>query len=108
MVDEKGNVLKNMDGNYLIQTSNKEIKVNVNGSETAIMSGAVSDVVCNWKEAYRNGKTVLNGELEDESGDIKHVEMTIEGKDGKIEIVAKAKERPNSVIRMVVDKYEEK
>ncbi|MBD0285870.1 MAG: hypothetical protein ICV79_10665 [Flavisolibacter sp.] len=41
---------------------------------------------CNWKEAFKNGKTTFTSELFKLNGESRNASITIEGIDGKISI----------------------
>ena len=78
------------------------------GGEENKMSGPVKSVVCNWKTAFKEGKTVIKAILTDRSGDAKDVTITIEGKDGKVTLLAEVDEMPDHKIKVTLDKFEEK
>lgn len=89
-----------------ITTSTITITQNGNGAEA--LTGKIKDIKCAWKVPFKEGKTVIRTELADASGDIKDAAITIEGKNGKITVLAEAKERPDQKMRLEVDKFEAK
>ena len=46
--------------------------------------------------------------LSDPTGDAKDVTITIEGKDGKVTLLAEVDEMPDHKIKLTLDKFEEK
>jgi|tagenome__1003787_1003787.scaffolds.fasta_scaffold14817157_1 hypothetical protein len=71
------------------------------------MEGTLEEQTCDWKESFKNGKTIIKTDLVDPHRDVKYAILTIEGKDGKITIIAKAEERPNEMIKLIVSDYTE-
>jgi uncharacterized protein GlcG (DUF336 family) len=72
------------------------------------MSGPVKSTSCNWKIPFKEGKTVVRATLTDASSDSKNVTITIEGKEGKLTLLAEVDDEPNHKIRVAIDKFEEK
>lgn len=108
MVNQKGEVLGSKDGTTVIEITRKSVSLTFNGDEKTTLAGEIKEEKCHWSEPFKNGKSVIKAVLEDASGDVKHVTLTIEGKDGKITITGDAEERPNERIKFDVDKYEVK
>lgn len=108
MVDKSGKVLESRQDTAMIEVTKTDVKISFNNDDRATLTGHIDQQTCNWAEPYKNGKTVIKTVLEDVSGDLKHVVLTIEGKDGKITIIGEAQERPNENVQFVVDKVEQK
>ena len=72
------------------------------------LTGKVKSTVCNWKEAFKEGKTTLNVTLNNDNGESRDFAITVEGKDGKIALWAESKEEPDDRIKLDIDKFEEK
>lgn len=72
------------------------------------MDGQISSTTCDWKIAYKEGKTVIKTLLNGENGQSMTTTITIEGKGGKVSLLAEFEESPDVKIRLVVDKFEEK
>jgi hypothetical protein len=51
---------------------------------------------------------VIKTDLVDPSGEEKQATITIEAKDGKVTLLAEAKERPDEKMRLEVSSFEEK
>lgn len=108
MVDSAGNVSKSKTAAVLIEQTPETIRFSYDGDPNSVMEGPVENVVCNWKEPYKSGKTTFNADMIDPKGESKHAKFVIEAIDGKIVITGAADERPNQILRIKVDRYEEK
>jgi len=106
MVNQKGEVLGSKDGTTVIEITKKSVSLTFNGDEKTTLAGEIKEEKCEWGEPFKNGKSIIKAVLEDAGGDVKHVTLTIEAKDGKITITGDAEERPNERIKFDVDKYE--
>lgn len=71
-------------------------------------SGPFKYESCTWKDAFKNGKSVLKSTLVNQNGQSTPVTLTIEGKDGKITLLVQLDDSPDRQIRVTVDKFEEK
>jgi len=74
---------------------------------TDSIHGQISNVTCNWKEPFKNGKITIECNITGKDNDMGDATVTIEAVEGKINILISAKARPGQIIRVVVDKYEE-
>lgn len=83
-LDTSGNVEHEDDNAVVIQTNSKEVIITPNNNEDEAIHGDVKELVCDWKEAFKNGKTSFKSSLKDPRGDEKNGTVVIEGKDGKI------------------------
>jgi hypothetical protein len=72
------------------------------------MDGTISSITCDWKTAFKEGKTVIKTTLNGENGRTMTGTLTIEGKDGKLYLTAEFEEMPDTKIRVTVDSFEEK
>lgn len=91
----------------VFETSEKGFTGTQEGNEDDQLHGALKSAKCDWKEAYVNGKIVMICDITDAHETVENATVTIEAKDGKITIILHAKEYPNRIIRLPVDKYEE-
>ena len=106
-LDASGNVQRTVDESTTIEYNDSVIVITT-GAEGQEMRGIVKSIACEWKTPYKEGKTVIKGPIADPRGDVKNLTITIEGKDGKLLLLAEAEERPERKIRIVIDKFEEK
>ena len=102
------NVLeRTVDENTTIEVSKSVITIKP-GSEENKMTGPIKSTTCEWKQAFKEGKTVIKATITDPGGDTKDVTITIEGKDGKLTLMAQLDDDANKKIRVAIDKFEEK
>ena len=71
------------------------------------MEGTVNSITCDWKTPYKEGKTVIKTILKAGDGQAMTTTITIEGKDGKLIMLAEFEEMPDMKIRLTLDKFEE-
>ena len=71
------------------------------------MKGTITFDSCVWSIPYKKGKTIIKTKLTDESGDTKNATITIEGKEGKLNLVMEAEEMPDKKIRVPIDIFQE-
>jgi len=108
MVDSAGNISKTKTASVLIEQTPESIRFSYDGDPNSVMEGNIQNHVCNWKEPYKSGKSTFTADMIDPRGESKHAKFVIEAIDGKIVITGAADERPNQILRIKVDRYEEK
>jgi hypothetical protein len=106
MVDENGNVVDTKEGKIVITTDAKTIRFEIQESENETAEGAVSESTCEWKEAFKNGKTTYKASMTGRNGDSQNASFTIEGKDGKVKLTLELEKLGGKKIIINVDKYE--
>ena len=99
---------RSRDEKIVIDITTATITITPNGNAADAMTGKVKEVQCEWKVPFREGKTVIKTDLVDKSGDVKDATITIEGKKGKITLLAEAKERPDQKMQLEVNRFEPK
>ena len=97
-----------VDEKTVIETNNKGEITITPGEETNKMTGTIKSDTCSWKTPFTEGKSIIKALITDEHGDAKNVTLTIEGKEGKITLLAEVDEMPGKKIRVTADKFEEK
>lgn len=108
VVDSLGNVQRTKTGYVSVECSKTHIKMIFNGDANSLMTGEIKDMVCNWKEPFKSGKTTFTTDLLNPEGETKHASFTIEGVEGRIVITGRADYKPNELLQINVEKYEEK
>lgn len=106
-LDEKWVVQRSVDEKSTIEISKSELII-IPGSEENKMSGTIKSSDCNWKVPFKEGKTIIKATLVEQSGDTKNVTITIEGKEGKLTLLAEVDDMPERKVRVAIDKFEEK
>lgn len=105
--NSKGEVQRAMQDKVTVEVSSKGIIFNHNDDPNDKMEGTIKAASCNWTEAFKNGKTVIKTELSEGHGDIHDGTVTIEGKDGIVTITLELEDKPDMIIKVYVDKFEE-
>src|ERR1022692_1228826 len=105
-LDGSGVLQNTISEKTIIEITKSEITVTP--GEDASATGTIKSDSCNWKVPFKEGKTIIKAVMTDEGGDIKHVTFTIEGKDGKITLLADVEELINRKIRLTADTFREK
>lgn len=71
------------------------------------LHGVLKSIDCSgWKEPFKNGIITMVADIEGKEETVSGT-ITIEAIEGKITITMRVKERPDHILRLVVDKYEE-
>jgi hypothetical protein len=105
-LDSTGNIQRVEPEKSTVEITGKDIVV-IPGSEENMMKGKVRYTECNWKVPFKEGRMIIKTDLE-RNGESRATTITIEGKDGKVTFIAKADDVPNRLIRLTLDKFEEK
>lgn len=108
MLDSGLNVQDTKDVNATFLTSPTGILIHKSENQNDDMTGTISKLTCNWAQPYKNGKVVIISDIHDEHEDLVGITITIEAVNGKITKLMHAVEYPDKLIRLLVDKYEEK
>ncbi|HET9824545.1 MAG TPA: hypothetical protein VFP87_04390 [Chitinophagaceae bacterium] len=87
-----------------IETTPGHITVTMNDD---VIEGDIKEVTCAWKEAYKNGATSFKSLMAKSNGETRNATVTIEGKDGKIDILVEVENAEGKKMRLLVDNYKE-
>lgn len=101
-LNDKGEVEKTADEQTIVTLSKTEITITPGDH---MMNGSVTEYTCNWTTPFKEGKTTLKALLTDGNNDL-HVNITIEGKDGKVTLTFTADEMPGKKIQVVANTFE--
>ena len=96
-VDEKSSVEFDSTG-LIIITANGDQK----------MKGTIKMDSCNWKTPFKEGKLIFKSTITRDGGDLMEATITIEGKNGVVTLYFESPQSPDTKIRVVADKFEEK
>lgn len=108
VVDSLGNVQRSKTGFVEVEQTRTHIKLIFDGDPNSLLTGDIVDLACSWKEPFKSGKTTFTTDLLDHQGETKHARFTIEGVNGRIVITGRADYKPNELLQINVEKYEEK
>jgi hypothetical protein len=98
-----GEIRKTVEESTIIEFDSKTIVITPGDH---VMEGTITSITCDWKTAYKEGKTVIKSTIVMGDGQPMEVTITIEGKDGKTTLLFE--ESPDNRIRLTLDKFEEK
>jgi hypothetical protein len=106
-LDSSGTLQETVDEQTIIEFSKSDIVVITdNGNQK--MTGTVKINTCDWKVPFKDGKTILNTTLNNDNGESKDFTLTIEGKGGKVTLLAESPAMPDKKIKLDIEKFEEK
>ncbi len=100
-----GVVQRSVDEQCVIKVDKTE--VSIAPADHDPMVAKVVSIDCTWKEAFKTGKTMVKAKFTAPDGQVSDTTITIEGKNGKVTCTMTQKERPDRVIRVSADKFEE-
>lgn len=108
-LDESGTLKQENDEATVVEFNKTDITVSINhDGEDEKMTGTVKSYVCDWSVPFKTGKTTAIVSLKRDDGDARDFTLTIEGRDGKITLMAENKEHPDDKIKLEAVKFEEK
>jgi hypothetical protein len=82
--------------------------ITIKPGDRPLITGTIASMTCNWTVPFKEGKTVLKTTTTEQDGDVRDLTITIEGKGGKITFHGSVGSRNDRIIRLTVDKFEEK
>jgi hypothetical protein len=106
LLDEKGNVVDTKSGSILVTTDAKNITLDIVENPNDKLEGTINGTECDWKEAFKVGKTALKVNVVTQNGETSAGTLTVEGKDGKLTITFQMDVMQGKSARIYVDKYE--
>lgn len=101
-----GEVQRSVDETTTVEYDTATIVITPGDDPT--MTGTIKSRTCEWKVPFKEGKTVIKAILTNPQGQTMNLTITIEGKEGKISLIAEIEEMQDQKIRVLVDKFEEK
>lgn len=106
-LDASGAVKNADDESTIISFDKSNITVTVNheGNDEK-MTGTVKNYACDWKIPFKEGKTSMSISLTNDRGESRDFNVTIEGKDGKVTLMAESPQEPDNKIRLDIEKFE--
>jgi hypothetical protein len=107
-LDANGQVTHADEDSVTLEVSDSGIIINHNNVPQDQLTGTMKEMVCNWSEPFKNGKTSFSSDITEVSGDEHNGIITIEGKDGQISILIELTDKGGMKIKLYVSKYEEK
>jgi len=107
-LDDKGTLQDTQDEKTTVEFSKSGITVfTANDNDGQKMTGDVKSYTCDWTIPFKTGKTTLSVTLKRDNGDTRDFNIIIEGKDGKVTLLAVSPEQLERQIKLTADKFEE-
>ena len=105
MFDQGGNLLDTKTDSIFLETDPQKITLRFKADQKTL-EGTVKEKTCDWKEPFRNGKTVYHANVlvEDKTSD---AVFTVEAKDGKITLMLTIETMPGRKFLIYIDSYKE-
>jgi len=76
-------------------------------SEYSTLYGTLDSIYCDWKIPFKEGYTYIRGTLNYENGDQWVIKLIINGKEGKLTLLADLEHPEANKMRFVLNKFEE-
>jgi len=107
--DPKGTLKHADDEKVTIEFSKSDVSVSIDhdGNQKKL-SGKVKSDTCDWKIPFKEGRTKLHVTLSNDEGESRDYTLTLIGKDGKLSFIAESPDEPDDIIKLDIDKFEEK
>jgi hypothetical protein len=105
MLDANGTLLDTRVDSIFLETDPQKITLRFKSDQKAL-EGTVKEKTCEWKEPFRNGKTVYHASVnvDDQTSD---AVFTIEAKDGKITLSVTIESKADRKFLIYIDNYVE-
>lgn len=99
-------VQRTVDEKSVIEITQKQVLITPGNGNT--MEGTITSSTCNWITPFKEGKSIIKADFEEESGSTMHTTITLEAKDNKATFTVVIAEMPNRKIRVTLDSVQEK
>ena len=105
MYDQNGGLLDTKLDSIFLETAPQKITLRFK-SDNKSLEGTVKEKICDWKEPFKNGKTVYHTTVIVD-GETSNASFTIEAKDAKAILWLEIEIRSERKFKIYLDKYEE-
>ena len=105
MCDTNGTVLDTKIDSITLETDPQKITLRFKSDEKGL-EGTVKEKTCDWKEPFKNGKTVYHATVSIEGRPSSAV-FTVEAREGKITLSLVIEAREGKKFIIYIDRYEE-
>ena len=105
MVDASGTLLDTKIDSIFLETDPQKIMLRFK-SDQNMLEGIVKEKTCDWKEPFRNGKTVYQADVSID-GNPSNATFTLEAREGKITLSLDIEIRQGRKFIIYIDRYEE-
>jgi hypothetical protein len=107
--DDHGTLKHTDDEKVVVEFTKSDMTVSIDhdGNQQQL-TGKVKSDTCDWKIPFKDGRSRFHVTLNNDNGESRDYTMTITGKDGKLSFTAESKDEPDDIIKLDIDKFEEK
>jgi len=105
MLDANGGVLDSKQDSIFLETDPQKITLRFKSDQNQL-EGTVKEKTCDWKEPFKNGKTVYHTTVSLD-GNLSNAIFTVEARDGKITLLLEIEAREGRKFLIYIDRYEE-
>ena len=105
MVDISGNVLDTKVDSIFFETDPQKITLRFKADQKTL-EGTVKEKTCDWKEPFRNGKTIYHASVTVD-GTLSDAVFIVEAKEGKITLSLEIEARQGRKFLIYIDRFEE-
>jgi hypothetical protein len=105
MLDTNGTLLDRKEDSIFFETEPQKITLRFKNDQKTL-EGTVKEKTCDWKEPFRNGKSVYHATVSID-GSTSNATFTVEAKDQKITLLLEIEARAGRKFLIYIDKYEE-
>ena len=106
MVDASGSVLQTKEGVIILETGPQKVSLSFRESTEAGLEGIVKEKICDWKEPFKNGKTVYRTTVSID-GRTSNASFTLEATEGKILLSVEIESMAGKKFLVYINRYEE-
>ncbi|WP_132051128.1 hypothetical protein [Pseudocnuella soli] len=105
-IDASGNVDRTVEENSTVAINKDSIVITPGHDQT--MTGTIVSKTCNWTVPFKEGKSVMKVQLKNGTdSEVRNLTITVEGKEGKVTLLAVMDEMPDRQIRVPIDSFVE-
>lgn len=106
LVDADGNVVDTKEATFVIIADAKTISIEITEEQNSKLESNVTETTCEWKEAFKSGKSIYKTTFVGPDGQTSASTITIEAKDGKLTAVVEMEKLDGRKVKIQLDKYE--
>jgi|JI6StandDraft_1071083.scaffolds.fasta_scaffold105298_1 hypothetical protein len=104
-MDGNGNITQTEIEKSVVEINQLLITINVRDESKTVCN--IKSIECNWDIPFKNGKTLIEATLNTKDGELKNVVLTIQGIDGQLILLFEMEDRPDKLIKVIIDMFEE-
>ncbi len=104
-MDGNGNITRTEVEKSVVEISQLLITINIRDESKTECN--IKSIECNWDIPFKKGKTLIKATITTGDGELKNILLTIEGIDGQLFLLFEMEDRPDKLIKVIIDMFEE-